>query len=421
MTTPGNVASIDLSSEHFWALSPEDRDSRFAELRRNHPVSWQEPVENPVIPQSDARGYWAVVSHDGVSEVSRNPRTFSSSACFGGVTLEVLPPALAEATQSIIAMDGPRHSLLRRLITSTFTPRRMAQMDSAIGRAARDVVASVAHLGEVDFVSGIAERLPIWTICEILGLPEEERDRALVHANAMIGCKDEEYGHGDPAQALRDGVVAFTAMAFDLIDEKRDHPEDDLMSALIEAEADGERLTDDEIRAFFILLFIAGNETTRHSISHGVHALDRFPDQRALLLGDPDAHLPGAIEEIIRWSTPIMTFRRTAVERTELGGRTIEAGEHVVLFYSSANRDERVFTDPWTFDITRRPNRHIAFGGGGPHFCLGAHLARIELRHVLTEVYRQLPDLRVGTPRYVAGNFINAIGRMPVTFTASGS
>jgi cytochrome P450 len=420
MTTFDNLVRVDLSSEEFWSLTPEDRDSRFAELRRNCPVSWQPSIENPVIDSAGTQGYWAVVNHDDVSEVSRNPRTFSSSALFGGVTLEILPPSLAEATQSIIAMDGVRHSRLRKLITTTFTPRRMAGMDAAIQRAARDVVASVAHLGEVDFVSGIAERLPIWTICEIIGLPEDQRDRALVHANAMIGCKDPEFGGGDPAQALRDGVVAFTAMSLDLIDEKRDHPTDDLMSALIQAEVDGERLTDDEIRAFFILLFIAGNETTRHAISHGVHALDRFPDQRALLLDDFGAHLPGAIDEILRWSTPIMTFRRTAVERTELGGQTIEAGEHVVLFYSSANRDEQVFTDPWTFDITRTPNRHISFGGGGPHYCLGAHLARLELRHVLTEVYRQLPDLRIGAPRYVAGNFINAIGRMPAYFTPTG-
>jgi cytochrome P450 len=323
---------------------------------------------------------------------------------------------MAEATQSIIAMDGPRHSRLRKLIASAFTPRQMARMDGAIRRAAHDVVASVAPLGEVDFVSGIAERLPIWTICEIIGLPEEERDRALVHANAMIGCKDEEFGGPDPAQALRDGVVAFTSMAFDLIDEKRAHPADDLMSALIEAEVDGKRLTDDEIRAFFVLLFIAGNETTRHSISHGVRALDVFPDQRTLLLDDFDAHISGAIEEIVRWSTPIMTFRRTAVERTVLGGQTIEAGEHVVLFYASANRDDAVFADPWRFDITRGPNRHIAFGGGGPHFCLGAHLARMELKHVLAEVYSQLPDLRIGTPRYVAGNFINGIGHLRATW-----
>jgi cytochrome P450 len=234
----------------------------------------------------------------------------------------------------------------------------------------------------------------------------------------MIGCKDPEFGGPDPAQALRDGVVAFTSMAFDLIDEKRSQPTDDLMSALIQAEVDGKRLTDDEIRAFFVLLFIAGNETTRHSISHGVRALDVFPDQRALLLGDFDAHLNGAVEEMVRWSTPIMTFRRTALCRTELGGQTIEAGDHVVLFYSSANRDEEVFDDPWRFDITRGGNRHLAFGGGGPHFCLGAHLARIELKHIVTEVYRQLPDLRIGTPRYVAGNFVNGIGRMRARWRA---
>jgi cytochrome P450 len=308
-------------------------------------------------------------------------------------------------------MDAPQHTRLRRLVAGAFTPRRMVLMDEAISRAARDIVARVAENSTVELVADIAERLPIWTICEIIGLPEHDRDQALRLSNIMTGCRDTGYhGYDDPAIALRESLVSFSAMTYELVDERRRYAADDLTSALIAAEVDGQRLTDDEIQAFLVLLFVAGNETTRHAISHGVLALSQFPEQRTLLMADLPGRISGAVEEILRWSTPIMTFRRTATRSVDLAGAHIDAGDAVIMFYSSANRDESVFRDPWQFDITRTPQPHIAFGGGGPHFCLGAHLARLELQHIFTEILCNLPDLSFGEPQLIAGNFTNGIG-----------
>ena len=416
-----NGGPVDLSAEAFWRLSDSERDVLFARLRRERRVSWQRPLENPVMAGENQRGYWAVVRHADVVAVTRDPAAFSSAAEHGGVLMETLSPAVVRATQSIIAMDAPQHTRLRRLVSSAFTARRMAQMDESIRQAARDIVASLtgrafAGPARVEFVGDVAERLPIWTICEIIGLPAHERDRALHLSNVMAGCRDTAYhGYPNPVEALRDSLIAFSAILFELIDERRHYPDDDLTSALIEAEVDGHRLSDSEVQAFLLLLFIAGNETTRHAISHGMLALSRFPDQRRLLEADLPGRISAAVEEILRWSTPIMTFRRTATRDLRLGGSFINRGDAVVMFYSSANRDESVFPDPWRFDITRAPQSHIAFGGGGPHFCLGAHLARAELRHIFTETLRALPGLTVGKPRLVAGNFVNAIGRLPGT------
>ncbi|KUL25682.1 cytochrome P450 [Actinoplanes awajinensis] len=404
---------VDLSSIAFWSRSPRERDRSLAILRRDRPVSRQRPLEDPVLPGAAGGGYWAVVGHAEVVAVSRDPQTYSSDARHGGVTMEALPPALARATQSIIAMDAPEHALLRRLVSSAFTPRRMTEMDGAIRRAARDIVAGAGAKEEFDFVADVAEPLPIWAICEILGLDEPDRTWILPHANAMTGCRDPEYGGADPIGALRDGLVAFGALTAELIDDRRRHPGEDLISALAEAEVDGERLTDDEIAAFVILLVIAGNETTRHAIAHGVKALRDTPEQWAAVAADPERHREGTVEEMVRWATPIMTFRRTVTRPALLGGHQVAPGESVVLFYESANRDETVFTDPWRFDIGRRPNRHIAFGGGGPHFCLGALMARKQIGHLVAEVVRQMPALELAEPRYVIGNFINAIGVMP--------
>ncbi|GAA1644670.1 cytochrome P450 [Actinoplanes couchii] len=407
---------IDLSGVEFWGRSPRDRDRSLAVLRREAPVSRQRPLDDPVLPGAAGDGYWAVVGHAEVVAVSRDPETYSSDARYGGVTMEALPPALARATQSIIAMDAPEHALLRRLVSSAFTPRRMSLMDAAIRRAARDIVGAVAEPGrEFDFVAEVAEPLPIWAICEILGLDEPDRTWILPHANAMTGCRDPLFGGTDPIGALRDGLVAFGALTAELIDDRRRHPGDDLISALAEAEVDGERLTDDEIAAFVILLVIAGNETTRHAIAHGVKALRDSPEQWAAVAADPEGLLDGAVEEMVRWATPIMTFRRTVTRPALLGGHRVTPGESVVLFYESANRDESVFEDPWRFDIRRRPNRHIAFGGGGPHFCLGAVMARKQIRHLVAEVVTRLPGLELAEPRYVLGNFINAIGTMAAT------
>jgi cytochrome P450 len=236
-------------------------------------------------------------------------------------------------------------------------------------------------------------------------------------ANALVGWNDPDVLDGrEPLQMLFENIVELTSFSMSLAAERRAAPADDLLSALVSAEVDGQRLTDDEIGAFFVLLSVAGNDTTRHTISHTMVALSEFREQRALLLEDFEGRIESAVEEMIRWATPVMTFRRTALSDTSLGGQEIAAGDKVVMFYSSANRDEAVFDDPWQFDITRDPNRHVGFGGGGPHYCLGASLARTQLRAIFGELLRRIPDLEVGAPQYLVGNFIHGIRRLPFHF-----
>jgi cytochrome P450 len=248
----------------------------------------------------------------------------------------------------------------------------------------------------------------------MLGVPVEERDRMVKAVDDMVGHNDPEHiGDGDPFSTLLGGIATLHDIAQTLIDARRAAPAEDLMTALVQAEIDGQRLTDDELRSFFCLLAVAGNDTTRNTTSHGMKALLDNPEQMELLLSDFNRHIPTAIEEFLRWGTVVMTFRRTAREDTEVGGQRIAAGDKVVMFYSSANRDEGVFTDPWRFDITRNPNPHVAFGGGGVHFCMGNHVARMQMKALFGELLTRAPGLKLGEPEFLAGNFMHAIKRMP--------
>jgi len=402
---------VDISTLGFWELSAEERDARLAVLRKERPVSWQRPAEGmATLPGRDGPGYWAVTHHAGVVTVSRDPETYSSAQ---GFQLEDVPEEILEAAGSFLGMDHPRHTKLRRLVSVAFSPRRVRALEDSIAARAKKLVDDLLERGEGDFVEVVSKPLPSATFAEMMGVGEEDRERVTGLANDMVAWNDPDVLQGrDGLTLLMETLVGLYAEASALSDRRRAEPADDILTGLVSAEVDGERLTDEEIAAFFVLLSVAANDTTRQTISHGMRALCRFPDQRQLLASDLERHLPGAVEEIIRWATPVMTFRRTATRDTELDGTPISAGEKVVMFYVSANRDETVFADPWRFDITRQAE-HVGFGGGGPHFCLGAALARSMLRSIFAELVTRAPTLKLGEPRFLVGNFIQGISAMP--------
>jgi cytochrome P450 len=294
----------------------------------------------------------------------------------------------------------------------------VAKIEEQIRAQARGIVDTIAPLGEIDFVEQVSARLPVWTISEMIGIDEADRDRVAAAANAMVSWNDPEFvGDGDAMGVLLDALMTLHTTAFGLVDARRAEPRDDLITALVQAEIEGGTLTEEEIASFFVLLCVAGNDTTRQTSTHAILALQEYPEQRAALIADFDGRMDTAVEEFVRWASPVMTFRRTARVDVTVGGQQIRAGEKVALFYRSGNFDETAFDAAERFDVTRSPNPHVGFGGGGPHFCLGSHLARVQLGALFRELLVRLPDLTVGEPEYLAGNFINGIKRLPARFT----
>ncbi len=360
--------------------------------------------------------YWAIVRYEDVRRISRDPATFCSGE---GVQFGDAPPELLEASRSFLAMDAPRHGKLRGLVSAAFTSRQVARIETGIRANAQRIIEEAAPTGGGDFVDLIAKRLPLQTISDMLGVPEADRERVMQAADTLIAAADPEvFGDRQPIEVLGAALWTLTEFATELAKHREQHPGDDLMTALVQAEVDGERLTHAEIAAFLVLLSVAGNDTSRHTTSHALRALTLNPDQRALVLEDLDARLPDAVEELVRWATPVLTFRRTTTREVELHGRQLEAGEKVVLFYHSANRDRLAFPDPWRLDITRSPNRHLGFGGGGPHYCMGASLARMQLRAIFGEMLEVMPDIEAGEPEFLRSAFIHGVKRMPCSFTA---
>ena len=408
---------VDLGSLEFWSQPAERRDRYFEQLRRDAPISRHQPPEDILeLPDQGRMDYWAIVRYEDIRRISRDPATFRSG---DGVQFADAPPEMLEASQSFLAMDAPRHTKLRGLVSSAFTPRQVARIEEGIRVNAKRIIAEAATTGGGDFVELIAKRLPLQTISDMLGVPEADRERVMEAADMLVSAADPEaFGDRQPIEVLGGALWTLTQFATELAEHREQHPADDLMTALVHAEVDGERLTHAEIAAFLVLLSVAGNDTTRHTTSHAVRALTLSPDQRALLLRDLDAQLPDAVEEFVRWASPVMTFRRTTTSEVELHGETLPAGEKVVLFYHSGNRDELVFESPWKFDVTRSPNRHLGFGGGGPHYCMGASLARTQLNAIFGEMLRVMPDIQAGEPELLRSAFIHGVKRMPCTFTA---
>jgi cytochrome P450 len=410
------LEDVDIGSIDFWSQPAAVRERSFAVLRRDAPISHHPPPEDilDLQIQRDERGYWAIVRYDDVRAISRDPQTYCSGE---GVQFADAPPEALEASQSFLAMDAPRHTKLRGLVQSAFTPRQVARIEQGIRTNARRIVEEAAPTGGGDFVELFAKPLPLITISDMIGVPDADRERVVEAADLLVTLADPEVLAGrEPLQVLGEALGTLHQFASALAAHSEQSPGDDLMTALVQAELDGDRLTHAEIAAFFVLLSVAGNDTTRHTTSHAMRALTVNPDQRRLLVDDLDARMPVAVEEFVRWATPVMTFRRTATRPVELHGHQIDEGEKVVLFYTSANRDEHAFAEPGRFDVTRDPNRHVGFGGGGPHYCLGASLARTQLRSIFTEILTQLPDLEVGEPELYPNAFIHGVKRMQCSF-----
>jgi cytochrome P450 len=412
-----DLADVDLGSLEFWGRPAEERDQYFERLRREAPISRHRPPEDILgLPVQGRMHYWAIVRYDDIRRISRDPATFCSGE---GVQFSDAPPEILEASQSFLAMDAPRHSKLRGLVSAAFTPRQVARIDEGIRTNARRIIDEASTTGGGDFVELIAKRLPLQTISDMLGVPENDRERVVQAADTLISVADPDvFGDRPPIEVLGSALWTLTEFATELAKHREQHPGDDLMTSLVQAEVDGDRLTHPEIAAFMVLLSVAGNDTTRHTTSHAIRALTLNPDQRALLLDDLDARTPDAVEEFVRWASPVMTFRRTTTREVELHGQRLEAGEKIVLFYHSGNRDEHTFPEPWKFDLTRNPNRHLGFGGGGPHYCLGASLARTQLSAIFGEIFRVIPDIEAGEPELLRSSFIHGIKQMPCTFTA---
>ncbi len=387
---------IRLLDGHFYAREPHDA---FRWLRDHDPVHW------------DARGrIWGISRHADVMALSRQPELFAS-----GSGSRPDSPALP----SMINLDDPAHKRRRSLVSRGFTRRRVEQHAPRIREIARGRMRAVRPRGECDFVRELATPLPLIVIADLFGMLPEDHDRLLHWSDDLIAGSWADA----PADAAERAARAFTEFAAYLareVAERRARPRDDLLSVLVEAEIDGDRLTGDEILHEALLILIGGDETTRHVITGGCEALIRNPDQREALRRDP-GRIPRAVEEMLRWVTPIVNMNRTARRRVELHGQTIEAGDRLLLLYVSANRDERTFADADRFDAARDPNPHVAFGGFGTHHCLGASLARLELRIFFEELLRELPDLELTTearPPRTPSNFIPGIRSMPVRFEA---
>lgn len=406
----------DLSSRAFWSQTAVEREETFAELRAERPASWHQPVEEMLIEDPNDQGFWAVVRHADLVEVTKRNEDFLSGE---GIVMESIPQELLDAAQGFIAMDPPRHTKIRRLLSSAFTPKQISRINDQIVANAKRIVDEIADKGEVDFVTEVAALVPMHNICDMLGIDEADRRKMAYESQFAGGWNDPELmGDQDPVTRLFEAMGYLGELAGKYIEERRANPGSDLLSSLVQAEVEGERLSDEEIISFFGLLTVAGNDTTRQSTSHAMKALTDFPDQRGWLMEDLDGRLPSAVEEMVRWATPIMTFRRTAARDCELNGQQITEGDKVVMFYASANWDTEVFEHPEQFDLSRDPNPHVSFGGGGIHHCLGNQLARQQLRAIWRELLTRLPDIEAcGEPSYTVGTFFHGVNHLPVRFT----
>ena len=410
----GSSATPNVSSLAFWSQPAASRAVTFAELRRSTPVSFQEPSDFGMV--RSARGFWAVTRHEDVVHVSRTPELFCSGQ---GVGLGDVPVDLLELNASFLVMDAPRQTALRRVVSGAFTPRRVAQLEDRIQSEARRIVDEFVDSGGGDVVQDFARKLPLWTISEMMGVPESMRNDLYSAAEAQMTAQDPEFG-GSETEKATIAIEAGTTMhriAAELLGERRTNPGDDILSTLVHSELDGEPLSDQMLGGIFVLFSTAGNDTTKTTTSHALKLFADNPAQWDLLVNDSSL-LASAVEELVRFSSPVIHFRRTATAETTLGKVRIAEGDAVVMFYESANRDESVFQDPNQFDVTRSPNPHVGFGGGGPHFCLGANLARTQLRALFSRLAERVVSIESGDPDYLVSNFINGVKRMPVKVSA---
>ncbi|MGH9112302.1 MAG: cytochrome P450, partial [Acidimicrobiales bacterium] len=396
----------------------------FAALRAERPIA---PMTLEAMPHLGLleTPYWAVTRHADIVEASRHPELFCSGQ---GTNIADLPPDFIEFFGSMINMDDPRHARMRRIVSRGFTPRQLETMKADVEGVAAGIVDEIVDRGECDFVTEVAARLPLRIIVDMMGIPRSEEEYIFDRTNVILGFTDPEYVDDldDPVAvtgAILTAGAELAQMVQELGEARQRDPGNDLVSALVTSEVDGEHLSPQELGSFFILLVVAGNETTRNAIAHGLWALTEHPEQKQRWLDDIDGTTATAVEEIVRWASPVIHFRRTVTsDGARLGDHVFSQGEKVVLWYWSGNRDEAVFTDPHTFDVGRMPNDHIGFGGPGPHFCLGAHLARREVSVMFRELLRRVPDIHaVGEPARLRSGFINGIKHLQAEWAPGGA
>ena len=408
------LEDINLGTLEFWEQDDSIRDGAFATLRRESPVTFFREIEYEGFQAGG--GHWALMNFDDVHYASRHPEIFSS---YPNITIGDQAPEVAEYFGSMIALDDPRHARLRSIVRSAFTPKVVAQTEEFVRDRARRLVTDLISNhpdGRGELVTELSGPLPLQVICDMMGIPECDHHQIFGWTNIILGFGDPDLT--TDFEEFMKVAIDIGAYATALAEDRRASPRDDLTTALVAAEVDGERLTSSEIASFFILLAVAGNETTRNAISHGVLALTRYPQQRETWWNDFGTHTQSAVEEIVRWASPVVYMRRTATRDVEVGGVRIAEGDKVTMWYASANRDERHFDNPWLFDVTRTPNHHVGFGGGGTHFCLGANLARREIAVLFEELHTRIPDIAVTEePAMLLSSFIHGIKRLPVSWT----
>ena len=416
VTAKPSLADIDLTDLDRWSAGVPDE--WFTLLRGEAPLFWQEEP-------GEGRGFWSLTRYDDVVAASKDWETYSSAR--GGTSLMDLTPEQIQARMSMLDADPPYHTRLRSIVNKAFTPRAISAYEPRIRELVREILERAFEKDELDYVADVSMETPMWVLCEIMGTPVEDRRLLIALGDAMLGNTDPDlageftFGQADLSDYANlpfssPAALEMFEYGHRLAAERRVRPRQDITTRLIEADVDGDRLSEHEFDLFFLLLVTAGNETTRHIISHGTHALLTNPHERDRLVADPSL-VPTAVEEVLRWGSSLLHFRRTATRDVELYDGVIRENDKVLLWYISANRDESQFPDPLRFDVGRTPNRHVAFGLGGPHFCLGAHLARLELRVFLEELLPYLPRLELtGEPERLRSNFFHGIKRMPVAY-----
>jgi len=400
------IVPVDLSDSRSYVRSVPH--AWLAHLRRHDPVHWVDEEGGP--------GFWAVTKYHDCVSVNRDYERFSSAAR-GTMPFEMPDEDIAQQGLMMLNMDPPLHTRYRRLVNKGFTPRMVRDLEADIHRVTDEIIDRVIESGRADFVTDLSAELPLQVIAELLGVPSEDRYKMFEWSNRMVGNEDPEYQL--EAEMALTAAMELYAYASELYGTKRIDPHADLMSVLTTVEVDGEQLNDMELELFFLLLTVAGNETTRNLMSGAMHTFFENPSQWERLRADRSL-LPSAVEEMLRYVSPVMNFRRTAMCDTELSGTKIRQGDKVVFFHASGNRDEDIFENPDVFDVARDPNPHIAFGGGGPHFCLGANLARMEIRVMFEHLLDRVPDIHQdGEVQRLQSQFINGVKHLPVAFTPS--
>ncbi len=398
------------------AFQRQEHHELLARLRETDPgIHW--------IDEGDAGpGYWAITRLAHLKEVNRQADIFSSNAAGTQMTEPDFSQPMTQAMNDglMIELDAPKHTRFRRIVSRGFTPRMIQLLEDYLQNRTDSIIDRVSERGEAEFVEELSAELPLQAIAEMVGIPIEDRSKIFDWTNRMIGGNDPDFA-ADPDDATSAATELFMYSRA-LQTERRDQPADDIITTLLSVDLDGERLTEDEFDMFFLLLSVAGNETTRNSITRGMMAFFDFPDQWDKYVSDPARYEDTMVDEVVRWASPVMHFRRQCTRDYELNGVQMKAGDKVVMWHVAANRDPRAFESPWSFDIERTPNDHVGFGGGGPHFCLGANLARMEIKLMFREIATRLPDIGLaGEISYLRSNFIGGVKKLPVRFTPSPS